>query len=851
MRPALVLVPMALVGAGAPALTVAVDPAGGAPRLVVNGQPVRGRMFFGGPAAAPLPLSAAGGWVEDTFVALADEPRTATMHFRFGASPGRIVLDDIQVTELVTGRVVVGPCDFEGGAESWRRDWTFWPTGAQNTVAAVGVAPGVGRDASAGLRIDLRAPATGMWPDWHLYHHARLVLVKGQRYRIRFWARAEPARDVRIGFYRPGTYFVNLGGPGDLFASQIRLAAGSGARFVSFPVALPWPAPGKPVDWGVVDAACEQVLGANPDALLLPRIGLDAPAWWLAAHPDEAMHWDGGEHRPHAVVCSPLYRREASERLAALVEHLEARFGERVAGYHPCGQNTGEWFYEDTWGPHLNGYAPADEAGFRRWTGDPQAKVPSPEARRARPAGFLRDPVAERAVLDFAAFQQAAMADWVCEMARTVKRACGGRKLTVFFYGYVFEFAAVGTGASVSGHYALRRALDCPQIDVLCSPISYWDRGLGESAPSMTAAESVALAGKLWLNEDDTRTHLTRERTFPGAKDGGDTLAQTQALVVRNVAQEATRNFATWWMDLGSSGWYNDPELWREMARFAAVDDALLAKPTPYRPPIAAVIDEESMVRLTAGSHVVARPAVYEARTPLGRCGAPYGQYLQDDVAAGKVDARLYVMLSAWCLDAGQRAKLRQALMGKARVWCWAPGWQDGARTSLAAMAELTGFTLAPTTAKALATPTEAGRRLGLTRPLGVDRAITPLFAATDVKPDETLATWPDGTAAIALRRLPDGLSVFVGAPGLTSELLRAVGKLAGVHFYTQTDANIYANGPFVAVHTCADGPLELDLGGAGPVTDALSGAVVGPAARVTLNLGKAQTRILRRVGIK
>ena len=94
------------------------------------------------------------------------------------------------------------------------------------------------------------------------------------------------------------------------------------------------------------------------------------------------------------------------------------------------------------------------------------------------------------------------MLDCVCELAHAVRKASQGRKLVVFFYGYVFEFAGVQNGPATSGHYALRRVLNCPDIDVLCSLISYFDRGLGQSAPSMTAAESVALAGKLWLNEE-------------------------------------------------------------------------------------------------------------------------------------------------------------------------------------------------------------------------------------------------------------------------------------------------------------------------------------------------------------
>jgi len=120
-------------------------------------------------------------------------------------------------------------------------------------------------------------------------------------------------------------------------------------NLISFGVRVPWPAPGEAVDWTPVDGLCQAVLAANPKALLVPRISMNAPDWWLKAHPDEAMRWDDERSRKYAVVASPLYRREAAERLTALITHLEEKFGDRVAGYHPAGQNSDEWFYVDTW----------------------------------------------------------------------------------------------------------------------------------------------------------------------------------------------------------------------------------------------------------------------------------------------------------------------------------------------------------------------------------------------------------------------------------------------------------------------------------------------------------------------
>ena len=278
-----------------PALeTVRVDASAGAPRIVVDGRPVRARMFWGAPGSRPLSVGPAGQEVEFEFSPPQDEPAKATMHFRFGQTPGEIWLDDLHVRDLTAGQDVIPVQDFESGMEGFQRAWTFWPPGAQNTVGTIRVDEKKGRAQSAALGVTLRNPPDGHWPDFHIYHHANLALRAGHRYQVRFWCRAEPARDLTIAFYRPGQTFTYLGGPPSPFGSQIKLAANAGVDFVSFPVGLPWPKPGEAVDWTGVESECQTVLDANPQALLLPRIGMEPPAWWREAHPDDVMVWDQG-----------------------------------------------------------------------------------------------------------------------------------------------------------------------------------------------------------------------------------------------------------------------------------------------------------------------------------------------------------------------------------------------------------------------------------------------------------------------------------------------------------------------------------------------------------------------------
>ena len=232
----------------------------------------------------------------------------------------------------------------------------------------------------------------------------------------------------------------------------------------------------------------------------------------------------------------------------------------------------------------------------------------------------------------------------------------------------------------------------------------------------MTAAESIELAGKLWLNEDDTATYLS-SGTFPGHTERVDTFAGSNNQLLRNVGQEACRNFATWWMDLGGTGWFNDRRFWDTMKALEALDSPLTSHPIPYRPAVAAVVDEDAMMWVAETGHRVTRPLMYEGRAAFARSGVPFGQYLLDDVTAGCVDsADLFVFLNTWHLDEWAREKVLAATKDKVRVWCYAPGLLGSETSGLEGMHGLTGFHFRriPEGTAPVAAPTELGKSLGL-----------------------------------------------------------------------------------------------------------------------------------------
>lgn len=837
----------AALAAAAGPLDVRVRQTPGGPQIHVNGTPVPPRFFWGSENSGRITVGAQ--WSEHAFefTPEMDAPGNGTLHFRFAHDPGDLWLKELRVTDAATGADVLPP-DSLADQTGFAKVWGVWPPGAANTVGTLGFADG-------GLHVAQRAPdGGGTWPDFHLHSRGGLTFAKGRTYRCTFRVRGLPDQHLVPCVYRvdSGSY-TRIGGPQGSFYSQIALARDAGVNLVSFAAPTCWSPPGQTQDWEPLDALCRRIIAVNPGVLLVPRFSANAPGWWLERHPEARMVYDGDKPYPVACVSDRTYRAEVCAHLEKLARHLCDTFPAHFAGLHPCGQNTGEWFYHDSWRHPLSGYDPATREAFRAWLkrrGDPSADTaepPAAEARRAHPNGFLRDPARERRLIDFALFQQEEMADHVLAMAAACRRATGGTKLAVFFYGYGFEFAPLGNGAPTSGHYALGKMLreGRDDIDILCSPISYTDREWLGTAPVMSAAESVMRAGILWLNEDDSRTYLDPRKQARVQEGGLVNLRQTQQVLLRNTAQAALRGFGTWWMDLPGQGWFNDAAIWREIVRLRPVDAAMAARAAPFAPEIVAVIDEASMCHLTGGSALAARPLIYESRAALGRSGAPYGQALLDDVLGGRIAAPLQVFLAAWRLTPEQRQALAKRPAGVTRVWCWAPGYLYPDRADADGIREVTGFQARPARLPtAEAAPTELGRRHGLTDAWGPKTTIEPLFCV-EAAPDEVWATYTDGSPAVAVRQGKDGLDVFVGVPQLTPQLIHALAKRSGVHGYTAPGPALWAANGTLSIQTHTTAPVALDTGRAGPVTDALDGTSLGVGPHVMLDMAAGDVRVL------
>lgn len=645
--------------------------------------------------------------------------------------------------------------------------------------------------------------------------------------------------------------------------SQVAHAAKAGVDLVTFLSPMIWEAEGNE-NWEQLDRFFGDAIAANPNVLLVPRVYVNPPADWLEkVHPAARMVFaDGTPGQKGSVSCRD-YRAAACGHLRRTIAHLQAKFPANFAGIHVAGQNTGEWFYEDC-SRVPSGYDPCTAKAWKAYVAaeglpsDWGDRVPSAEERGdLRRGRLLLDEPGDRRIVAFNRFVQREMADMVGTLARTCREATKGRKLVLSFYGYLYELCGLGSwGMATSGHAAVGYLIETygDDLDMLCAPFGYGkDRDWLGSEPVMSVAETFMRNGILWVNEDDTRTYLDTRRGAHLQEGGLKDAAQTYDTLLRNTAQELVRGHGCWWMDLKGTGWFDDAAIWKPLADLSNLDRRFAARPSSYEPEVASIVDEDSCLHLAS---VAGKSTVWtfgKVRGNLARTGLSYGQYLLGDVCARPLAAKLQLYHAIMAPTDEQIAALAEDRLNRpdlTRVWFWAPGYIDpkSGTGDLGRMERLTGFRLRQAdVANNALTPTDVGRRVGFTPKAEGPRDVRPLFAVEDATPEETWATYADGSPAVVVRQNANGcgFTVFYGGAEQGVETLVALGRLAGCTFAHDAPGKLvsWSTDGAMSVQALAAGDYCLRVPTTELVTDALTGRAVGrgPELSVTFRLGEVR----------
>jgi hypothetical protein len=595
-------------------------------------------------------------------------------------------------------------------------------------------------------------------------------------------------------------YNTDIGGPEreHLLRSQMQLVMAAGCHIYSLPLRVPRLPESNEANFAYPDGLLDRFIAIDPEALFLVRVypgpdrswrlWRDLPAGEIATFADGSQ---GG-----ASLSSEVYQREFAADLRAMIRHFEGGpYGRRIIAYQPGGpehEMFGDQYREK--GPDRS---LANQQGFQRWLaarygsdaalqqawGQPEvtltaAAIPAAEPGRFpmhggdQPARIFYDLPAQRDWVDYSAYCNDLAADCIIQWARLIKAETSGRKLSAFFYGYTMELIA-----SFSGHYRVQRVLDCPEVDILAGPCSYSDRRGGDPASFMSLVDTITAHGKLWFNEDDSRTSLLdpaymREewRAFNESMTATD-LEETLTVLERNFTAIEQHRAGTWWMDLFAAGAFNHPRagelLQRLMARYAAE----LPRLRPFRPQVAVIVDERSKEYVRSDWDANYWTMV-TLRTAMGKCGRDVGWYSLADFVAGVVPAcRCYVFANAFCLDAGQReamaARLRRE---RARaIWVYAPGYLGPDGPDMRQTRQLTGLQVRRKAGTQGSTGT--GLLAGLSWGAAVE--VRPRLVVTEPNAEVLGHYRADGLASAARTQAPGYDSIFLADTSLSAEVLQ------------------------------------------------------------------------------
>ncbi len=494
-------------------------------------------------------------------------------------------------------------------------------------------------------------------------------------------------------------------------------------------------------DYSQFEERAEAVLTAAPDALLLPRVNLGTPRWWLEQHPEVLERFDDGstypagenptlpKDRAFPSPASMIWRRAVGDALDRLIRHvLQSRFGPHVFGWCLSGMHTEEFYHWACSTEHLAGYSVPTVAAFRQWLraryGDvstlrkawdqadvdfDNAAVPTRQQRLDQGDGMFRSPE-RRNVVDFYLFCNELIPETIDYFASVAKKASSGRHVVGAFYGYMYEFA----GDPEFGHNALGRYLASPHLDFMAVTASYFTRQSGTGGDyARSPAANVRLHKKLWYHDNDAVSFLAKKKLETlGFTDNDPDWTHDLSVQLQSLGYTDTAEKSGWmyrrgvgfalcngmfqaWFDL-HGGYFDDPQL---MSQVGALNNLAARAVSWDRSSIAEmlVIADEASCAWCRPRSPLLRESLLTPQNQLIRIGAPVDQILLDDLALLDTDRyKLVIFLNCFQVTTAQRRRIERKLKrdGKHLLWCSAAGWFSETGGSMAGCEELTGFEL-------------------------------------------------------------------------------------------------------------------------------------------------------------
>lgn len=596
-----------------------------------------------------------------------------------------------------------------------------------------------------------------------------------------------------------------------------------------------------------------------PNGFLLPKIHVWAPEWWLDKHPQEVMgygneprtlEWQPGHGLKHESFASELWKKEAGDGLRHIVRHiLDSPYGEQVPGIMVAGGTYGEWHpwswsaddvidtsnpMRDAFRKYLREKYSGDLISLRKAWGAQtvtfeSAAIPTLQQRHNGGLGVFRNPSEAQNVIDYYEAFHNVTVDAIDYFCRIIKDESEGELLTCVNYAYTPD---IPWASQETHHRAAARAIRLESIDMFSSPHSYYHRALGEHGNLRHFPQSLALHGKLFIDEADERTHLAQ----PGLFKHAQTLDESVQVIWRSFANVVTQGVGMWFMDHTSREWYADPAFFTHFKKIKKWADHSVTISKKRVSEVALITSTKSGLYLKGKTDLTAYFNVAQINQ-LCKAGAPFDMYLIEDIEEGIVpNYKVYIFLDCFYVSDGQKAAIDKLKGdGKALVWFYAPGFASDEGLEIESMERLTGISfkmesspfktieidgkLFPDVHDFTAWQEVAGE---------FDRDLSPRFIPVETDAQVWGHYKDSKKPAMVVKDFGDWSSIYVPVVDLPWQLLNKIYGNAGVHLYCQDGDNFCLNQSWLGLHAVESGTKRIVLRESASVYDVINDVQLG-----------------------
>ena len=644
----------------------------------------------------------------------------------------------------------------------------------------------------------------------------------------------------------------------------------------------------KPGAFELFREEAELILDEIPEACIIPRIGLHPNNKWIEEHPEECIKYSDGsipavmletesysaDLPHHYSLCSEKWREDAGIALAETWNKIMALpYADHIIGCFLAAGGTSEWYYllptfnadkricldhseafKRNFTKYLTEKYKTDEELQKQWKNpnatlndppipgfekhyyvnkaDDDAGGPAVIAPRADLEALEKNPTsigtianvdANMDIYDFYRAWNIGTADSVIHFAKIIKDMTPD-KLVGAFYGShgCTNYIRCGTcGGTV-------KVLKSPYLDFLAAPGVYENRLAGGFEGEREMHDSFALNNKIYIVEQDTRTH--EENAFHQNKYNVFDMTDTINIMKREFGRNIAEDTHAWWFDQIIGGKrYSSAEAIELITRQQIIAKESYELDRTKNAEIAFIFDEESTQLVSEQStfDLVEMLRNYE----IARIGAPVDQYYHNDITDPAMpDYKLYVFVNMLTATAEERKAIHEKLRknNATAVWLWASGIFDPEaekKLSTENIKALTGFDVemdnAPRTGKyrievgshecvKMMQPRflygyrDRKRDMAVGNKVEYESSMYPAFYPTEGDVCASFVT--NGKPAITVKAADGFTSIFHGSKSIRSDTLRSFAAYAGCHIYCDSDDVLYTGKNYITVHSSSNG---------------------------------------------